>query len=279
MVPNSVAEAIELLVPVAGSAREAQNWIRILERDGGIRFNADDHSLNADFIAAFTRLLNQEPIQYIVGKVWFLGMELKVDQRVLIPRPETEELADSIIKFFRNKPFQPSRILDIGLGSGCLLLALRKHFLSAIAYGIDLSSDAIDLALENAESNALHFHPVCIDFLDKSQWNQIPDGMDLLVSNPPYISRTERCAMSLSTLRFEPEMALYASDRDPLEFYHALAEFLIEKCAKNAILFTEINEFRADETKSIFTKLALDTQLMSDLQGKNRYLQITRLKE
>jgi release factor glutamine methyltransferase len=231
-----------------------------------------------DRIYALTeRLKMQEPIQYILGETEFYSLPLKVNPSVLIPRPETEELVDLILKssFLKQRPDPvPIRILDVGTGSGCIAIALAKHIPNAEVSATDISEPA----LQTARANAL-FHRADIRFF-RSDMLDIPSALqcltgcfDLIVSNPPYVKPSESDRMSPNVLCFEPHSALFVPDETPLLFYEAITGFAAHRLAPRGRLYFEINPL-CDllMTRMLHDHGFTETTLIRDLSGKNRFV-------
>lgn len=215
---------------------------------------------------AFQRLLRQEPLQYITGKAFFRDLQLFVAPGVLIPRPETEELVDFVLSFVKNREIR--HILDIGTGSGCIALALKKALPDVNITAIDKSEEAIGIARKNATDLGLEIDLRVFDFLNTDQWSYLP-MVDLIVSNPPYIGREEESSLAPNVVAYEPHLALFA-ETDPLIFYKAIAEFA--QAAYTPVI-CEISEFRGLETKNCFMASGfLQASIHQDLQGKDRIL-------
>lgn len=215
------------------------------------------------------RLLSGEPFQYITGKALFLDLELFVNSSVLIPRPETAELVELILE---ETEHAPSRIIDLGTGSGCLAIALARKYRQARVTACDVSLEA----LATAKSNSDLFAPG-IDF----QWNDMNSAefflqsgkYDLIVSNPPYIAENEAQAMTSAVLDYEPRLALFAPPDDPLHFYRRIAAFSIQNLERNGAVWLEINPLFADETSEIFKRAGMkDVRIYADLSGKDRFV-------
>jgi release factor glutamine methyltransferase len=257
--------------------REAYSIFKIICQDMNLRPDGGDLSQRENWFQIIKRLRDSEPTQYITGKVFFMGLELEVNKHVLIPRPETEELADLIIRFYKQNHVHPTRILDVGTGSGCLILTLKTAFPHAECYGIDISEDALTVAKINADKLEQEVQFQQIDFLNPDEWPSIFGEFDLIVSNPPYISHGEKHLMNEGVLKFEPHVALFASEVDVLEFYRALADFSIDFLHNPALIFTEINEFRATETAAIFNEKGMETSIISDIQGKSRFIMAKKM--
>jgi release factor glutamine methyltransferase len=213
---------------------------------------------------ATKEVLSGKPVQHITGSVFFYGNEFKVNHHVLIPRPETEELVDVIVKSF-NHP-NPI-ILDVGTGSGCIAISLKKAIKQSEVYAIDISSEALEVAKLNAELNNCEIHFLCDDVLHSS-WNK---PLDVLVSNPPYIPIREAELLDKNVLDYEPHSALFVPNNDPLIFYKALI-LLAEKYLRvDGIIALECHELYADQVAEL-CKLPLfkKVELRQDMQGKNR---------
>lgn len=214
------------------------------------------------------RLKRFEPIQYILGETEFYGLTLNVNPSVLIPRPETEELVDWIVR--ENLP-ENSRILDIGTGSGCIALALKSRNKKSKVSGIDISESALEVAIENAIKNRLEVNFFLADILNPK--DSIFEVYDVIVSNPPYIRESEKLQMQSNVLEYEPENALFVSDNNPLVFYRSIVFFAEKHLADKGKLFFEINENLGSEMKSMLTDFGFcDIQIRNDINGKNRMI-------
>ena len=215
-------------------------------------------------------LLNHRPLQYILGDVLFWGLKLSVDERVLIPRPETEELVEWIIASAKGNP--PASILDIGTGSGCIALALKKNFPEATVTAVDASEGAIEVAQKNADRNGLDVEIYQANLLNEKMHI---GGRDfaIIVSNPPYVRNSEKNAMRKNVLDYEPEMALFVDDRDPLIFYRLIGEFALQRLSEGGRLFLEINENLGPETAGLLSRQGFaDVAIRKDLAGKERMI-------
>ena len=227
------------------------------------------------------RLQKNEPIQYILGKADFYGMSLAVNDAVLIPRPETEELVAFILeekkKMARNENANlPFSVLDIGTGSGCIALALKKEIEDIYANveisATDISEKALNVAKKNAENENLNVHFVQADILDKKEWYKFAK-CDIIVSNPPYITVEESHLMRENVLEYEPHLALFVQKNESaLLFYDTIARFALEKLKENGRLFFEINENYAAECVVLLENLGFQTQLKKDINGKFRMI-------
>ncbi len=213
-----------------------------------------------------SRLLNFEPIQYIFGHTLWNGLDLKVTPATLIPRPETAELVEKITN--HKLQITNCRVLDVGTGSGCIAIALKKAHPSWQVTGIDISADAIEVAKENAKRNGVE-----VDFEIADIFNhQSPitnHQYDIVVSNPPYIRECEKADMRPNVLDYEPATALFVPDSDPLRFYRRIAEV-----KSGNYLFFEINEAYASDISVMLNGLGYtDIQITKDIYGKDRIIE------
>ena len=209
-------------------------------------------------------LKQYRPIQYIVGYTLFCGLRLHVEPGVLIPRPETEEIVERI-----KQTCNPRTILDLCTGSGCIALALAAHFHDAKAYGVDISTQALDIAKANAIDNNLDVTFVQCDILHQEP--PMPHStFDLIVSNPPYVCDSERRDMSPNVLDHEPTLALFVPDDDPLLFYRAIGQYASRHLSPNGLLVLEINEHLGHETCQLLQQLGFHTTLHKDFRDKDR---------
>jgi len=208
------------------------------------------------------------PIQYLLGTAHFYGMILKVNPDVLIPRQETEELVDWIIK--DNKEAKNLKILDICTGSGCIALALKKHIQESIVTAVDISEKALQVAKENAEYLNLAIEFKKADAL-KIEQEFKNESYDIIVSNPPYIPSSGKDTMQKNVLMYEPHLALFVPDEKPLLFYEAIANYA--KKSKPVTLYFEIHEDKGNDLEQLMNNMGFkDITLKQDLNGKNRML-------
>ena len=223
-----------------------------------------------------TRLEAGVPIQYVLGQADFFGLKFKVDEKVLIPRQETELLVAEIMKHV-GKGKQPQiNLLDIGVGSGCIGISLKKKIREIRLYGIDKSRDALSMAEENARSllgiEAEDCHFAEADILNLATLPELPQ-FDVIVSNPPYIPEAEKHLMPEHVLAHEPWLALFVQDEDPLIFYKAIADFAMLKLRAKGALFFECNEFNASLAAEMLRgKGFTEVELIQDLAGADRIL-------
>lgn len=218
-----------------------------------------------------SRLLKNEPIQYILGEAYFYGMNLKVTRDTLIPRPETEQLVDMIVKENNESDL---RILDIGTGSGAIAIALSRNLRFAKVAAIDISEGALKVAEENATN--LHAD---ISFIncDVFEYSAKPDSFDIIVSNPPYIDDSEKKGMESNVLDYEPHSALFVPDNNPLIFYSKIAELGCKSLSNGGKLYFEINPRHAEELRQLLVDDGYeDVEIISDIYGKQRFIKCSR---
>ncbi|WP_421149969.1 peptide chain release factor N(5)-glutamine methyltransferase [Seonamhaeicola sp. NFXS20] len=217
---------------------------------------------NSESILYALKLLKEEkPIQYILGETEFYGLPFKVNENVLIPRPETEELVDWILNESKTNNQQPITLLDIGTGSGCIAISLAKNLPNAKVYALDVSAEALRIAKQNAELNHVDIELIEDSILDVKNSKLLSEDLkfDVIVSNPPYVRELEKELMKPNVLDNEPHLALFVDDDNPLLFYKAICEFSNKNLKEGGKLFFEINEYLGKEM----------TQLLKDYNFKN----------
>jgi len=216
-----------------------------------------------------SELKTGKPLQYIFAETIFYGLKFNVGPAVLIPRPETEELVDWILQTVKVDAQKPDKILDIGTGSGCIAISLKKHLEKTEVSALDVSADALIVAQKNAALNE-----VTINFINQDILHYNADeNYDLIVSNPPYIKEEEKAAMHQNVLDYEPHLALFVNNERPLLFYEAIADFANRNLRKGGTLFFEINEYLGQETAAMLkTKGFRSIILRKDMQGKDRMI-------
>ncbi len=223
------------------------------------------------FHFAVKDLKRGRPIQYILGKAWFMGETFEVNQDVLIPRPETEELTQLVIDEIMRHD-ETLSVIDIGTGSGCIPIMIKKKKPRTHVYGVDISGGALTVAKANAEKLNAEVKFLHADFLDRASWEKLP-LCSIIVSNPPYVKQSEAESMADRVKEHEPETALFVPDEDALIFYKAIAEFAKIKLKPNGKVFVEINEALGFETCIVFQEAGLsDVVLKQDLGGKDRFV-------
>lgn len=219
-------------------------------------------------------LVNEKPIQYIFNKAHFFGLEFYVNENTLIPRQETEELVDWILKTIAEKPERKFRILDIGTGSGCIPIAIAKFAKNVEVSTLDVSEKAIEVAKKNAEMNDVNIHFFHQSILE----TQILETYDLIVSNPPYVRNLEKVEIKNNVLVHEPHLALFVEDDDPLIFYRKIVELAKENLAVNGYLFFEINQYLGKETLELFSNHFTNVVLRKDFVGNDRMIRGTKIE-
>lgn len=216
------------------------------------------------------RIHQHEPLQYIMGEADFLGRTFKVNSHVLIPRPETEEMVHAII----HEGGSYQHIIDIGTGSGCIAISLKKAFPQAHVWGVDVSPSALKVAQENAAE-----HQAEINFVQMDILKEVPNhpSWDLIVSNPPYVCTSEQSLMRKNVLDYEPSLALFVEDQDPLVFYQRIATIARQHLTPGGKVLVEINERFSEEVKKLFQEAGLlSVSIHKDLQKKPRWILASR---
>ncbi|MEN9370596.1 MAG: peptide chain release factor N(5)-glutamine methyltransferase [Bacteroidota bacterium] len=215
-----------------------------------------------DFIAF--QLIQHKPIQYILGYTYFHDLKISVNEHVLIPRPETEEIIDFILAKHEN---QKMDVLDIGTGSGCIPIALKHQRGTWNLSAIDVSADALKTAQSNAKKHNLQIEFILADVFEF----QPKDKFDLIVSNPPYVLESEKLQMQQNVLAFEPALALFVPDQNPLKYYERIVSIAAQNLNDNGKLYLEINESFASETAELLAQFSfVNIQIIQDFKGKNR---------
>ncbi len=263
---------LTLLVPLHG-AGEAESMTRIILEDAfNILRRKSTEKLSIEecnrLIDIELRLERQEPVQYILGMADFYGLRFKVTPDVLIPRQETEELVlwAKELATVMDSP----KILDIGTGSGCIPVTLKQLLPKSEVHALDVSQSALEVAQQNAALNqvSLHFH--LLDILETSTWGQLGQ-FDVIISNPPYIPHREASLMPDQVKKFEPQLALFVDNEDPLLFYRMIVAFAKLHLVSGGWLLFETNEFNADQVMALFSTDEFQaTKLRQDILGKNR---------
>lgn len=220
---------------------------------------------------ALSQLKEERPIQHILGKAHFCDLDFYVDENVLIPRPETEELVywilDHVQKLGRGNEI---KILDIGTGSGCIAISLAKNLPNAKVVAIDISQKAIGMAIQNAKENNVIVEFIESDILAKLDFKE---KFDVIVSNPPYVRELEKVEMKNNVLDYEPGSALFVSDENPLIFYKKIVQFAVDHIKASGVLFFEINQFLGNETKQLLENENFsEIELRKDMFGNDRML-------
>jgi len=232
------------------------------------------------------QLLTNKPVQYVLNEAWFCGMKFYVDEHVLIPRPETEELVEWVVSDLRReaggrnektergglKPLtkREINILDIGTGSGCIPIALKKKLPFANVNGCDISEKALEIAEKNGVALNAPIQLFQIDFLDPDKRSELP-FFDIIVSNPPYIPEREKGTLAKRVLDFEPSASLFVENNDPVVFYRAIADFGKNQLNPGGAVYVEINEEHAQGVREVFLSNGFSVmEIRQDMQGKER---------
>ena len=221
--------------------------------------------------AILEQLKNEIPVQYLLGKTSFYGLDFEVNTNVLIPRPETEELVDWIIKSNQvDHNSKGLKILDIGTGSGCIAISLANHIPNAQVFAIDVSENALDTAQKNAESNKVE-----VTFTNKNilETVDLEQQYDIIVSNPPYVRNLEKEEIKKNVLDNEPHLALFVEDDDALIFYRKIAELAQKNLSENGQLFFEINQYLGQEMINLLEEMNFkNIELRKDIYGNDRMI-------
>lgn len=261
-------------ITLAQDASETESILyRVLEEVPGITrsdiISQKAVSLTAKETSALDSIINRinqnEPVQYILGKADFFGREFDVNPSVLIPRPETELLIEEVLK---HATHTPGKILDIGTGSGCIAITLSCELPHKQVYAFDISEAALKTARSNADKLNAQVTFQQVDILNEEI---TLNDFEVIVSNPPYVAVSEKDAMNANVLDYEPHLALFVSDSDPLIFYKVIAEKGVRALRSGGRIIVEINERFGREVKEVFTNAGLnDVRILKDLQGKDR---------
>jgi release factor glutamine methyltransferase len=225
------------------------------------------------------RLKTGEPIQYILGHTEFYSLQFMVNPSVLIPRPETEELVEWVISSVNSKQLavgsgpQPNHILDIGTGSGCIAISLKKNLDDVQVSAMDISTEALQTAKENAELNNVSVNFIKADILNLTNHSPLTTPYSVIVSNPPYVTLEDKKQMHINVTDFEPHNALFVPDDDPLVFYKAIIDFATKNLKKNGLLFFEINESYGKQIVDLLNvKSFKNAELKKDMSDRFRMI-------
>lgn len=228
---------------------------------------------------ALDDLKDEIPIQHILGKTEFFGMQLQVNNKVLIPRPETEELVQWILDTVENR--NNLKILDIGTGSGCIAITLAKNLPTTEVFALDVSNEALSVARENAELNNVDVEYIKANILDEENvmlsLSKHLNKFDIIVSNPPYVRQQEKQEIKNNVLNNEPHLSLFVSNDDSLQFYKAIVQFGTNNLRENGLLFFEINEYLGNEMVQLLKENNFNSiELKKDMFGKDRMIKATK---
>ena len=228
---------------------------------------------------AVKELLKNKPVQYILGEAEFCGMRFVVDENVLIPRPETEEMVKSIASRRDKACLVPTGcdVLDIGTGSGCIAISLAKLLKNSVVTAVDVSEKALEVAKKNAESNSVNVNFIKDDILNPQNLELIENQYDIIVSNPPYVCESEKSEMRANVLDYEPSTALFVSDNDPLIFYRKILEFAQKTLKPDGEVWFEINEKLGKEMKNLCLEKGFENvEIIKDFRERDRILKTYR---
>lgn len=219
-------------------------------------------------------LMTHKPVHYILHQAWFMGMKLYVDENVLIPRPETEELV-----LWASSEWGVAggalKILDVGTGSGCIPIAMKKKLPNAEIKACDISEGALNVAARNAKEQNVEIEFLQVDFLNKVDRDKLP-LFDIIVSNPPYIAVQEKHEIDKHVVEYEPHTALFVPDDDSLVFYEALADFGVTHLQPNGFMIMEIHYQKGNAVKQLFESKNYNVEVRKDMQGKERIVKVRK---
>lgn len=221
-------------------------------------------------------LLKHKPVQYVLHEAWFYKRKFYVNENVLIPRPETEELVEWIVSDFKKEKYsKPIKIIDIGTGSGCIPVSLKKELPESSIAAIDVSDKALSVAKINAEELHAIINFFQIDFLNENEWKMLSQ-YDIIVSNPPYIPLNEKEILAKSVTDFEPGIALFVKNNDPFIFYKKIAGFAKSNLKESGKIYVEVHDEYAKEVGSIFESAGFLVEIKNDIYGKQRMVKSTK---
>jgi len=272
-------EFLQELTPIYDAGEAESFFYLILEEKNQLK-KIDlalhpDLIFSADEIMVWNSLLEslkkEIPIQYILGKTNFYGLDFELNENVLIPRPETEELVEWILESQKSKvKSQKSKILDIGTGSGCIAISLAKNLPDASVFAIDVSEKALATAKKNAAINDVN-----VNFIEKNilEAENLEQQFDIIVSNPPYVRNLEKEEIKKNVLDYEPHLALFVEDNDALIFYRKIAALAQKNLSPNGQLYFEINQYLGVEMKDLLEKINFkNIELRKDIYGNDRMI-------
>ncbi|EHO08111.1 peptide chain release factor N(5)-glutamine methyltransferase [Myroides odoratimimus] len=268
----------ESLTPIYDAVEAEQLFLLALEEiEGKTRIDlVMNPTMQTDKVEVWESVLEElkqeKPIQYIFGRAYFYGLTFKVNEFTLIPRAETEELVEWIINSVN--PSKPIRILDIGTGSGCIGITLANELPLARVTLMDVSDKALEVAKQNAVSNGVAVETILQDVL---QLEKLKSQYDIIVSNPPYVRNLEKVEIKKNVLDYEPHLALFVEDNDPLIFYRKIALLANNNLQTGGMLFYEINQYLGEETKTLFESLDFTgVELRKDMVGNDRMIKAVK---
>ncbi|SEP55009.1 peptide chain release factor N(5)-glutamine methyltransferase [Flavobacterium urocaniciphilum] len=216
----------------------------------------------------------EKPIQYITGEAWFYGLRFEVNENTLIPRPETEELVEWIVESTKLEAGSTKlKVLDIGTGSGCIPISLKKEIPNSDVFTIDVSEKAIETAAKNASENNVEINFKHQSVLEMDNLDEFGTKFDVIVSNPPYVRNLEKQEIKKNVLDYEPHLALFVEDTDALLFYRKIAQLALNGLKPNGKLFFEINQYLGKETIELLENLGFkNIELRKDFVGNDRMI-------
>ena len=283
-IQEAITQIKNELEPIYGKA-ETGAFVRIIfeevKRFSSIDLHINSHTKISNLEKKridqiVSRLKKQEPIQYILGYTEFYELKFSVAPGVLIPRNETEELVHWIISDHQHQP--KLNLLDMGTGSGCIAISLAKNLTGSSVSALDISAEAIQIASANAQSNKVSVKFIEADILQPNSTNLPNLSLDVVVSNPPYVTESEKELMLPNVLEHEPHLALFVADDNALLFYRAIAQFSLNKLKPGGLLYFEINEAKANETVEMLNNLGFtDIEVRKDLNGRDRMIKGRKL--
>lgn len=235
-----------------------------------------DDKTSAALLESLKKLLQHIPVQHITGEAWFCGLQFRVNKNVLIPRPETEELVEEAIHFLKGS--FGKKVLDIGTGSGCIPISIKKIVPGAKVMSVDISGAGLEVAAENASANKADIDFREMDFLNEHNWKDFP-LFDVIISNPPYIPEEDKVLLDKNISLHEPAIALFTPQNDPLVFYRKINTFAKDHLNKNGILFLEVDAKLAKETAALFFGKNILTRIKKDLSGNERIIIVRNCSE
>src|SRR5690554_1028864 len=221
-----------------------------------------------------SQLEHEIPIKYIFEQAYFYGYEFKVSPATLIPRRETEELVEWVLSEMNKQPQTNWRVLDIGTGSGCIPITIKKEFPLAEVFALDISTEALKIAQQNAENLNTSVIFIEQNILSTKQL----DSYDIIISNPPYVRNLEKAEIKKNVLDYEPHLALFVEDNDPLVFYRKITQLAQKSLTENGLLFFEINQYLGEEMQQMVSEYFKTIELRKDLQGNDRMMKCSVIR-
>ena len=277
------SQYINALTPVYGGGEAAAITGLIFEhflklRPPDVFLKKEDHITfpgEQSFHEALQKLLQHMPVQQVTRNAWFYSLNFSVNEAVLIPRPETEELVHKAISFL--KTVSSKKVLDVGTGSGCIAISIKKNVADADVTAVDISGAALNIAKQNALVNDVDVDFRMTDFLQEDRHHTLP-VFDVIISNPPYIPVNEKELLDKNVTAFEPHIALFVPQNDPLIFYKKIKLFARDHLKENGKIFLEVHEEFAKETAAVFTTENYTAEIKKDIPGKERMVIVTRCR-